>query len=97
MNKQFISLPTISAMDFAQKGKEIYQKISKGLEKKHRGQFLAIDVESGRYFLGETQEEAFKKAKKHLPTKIFYFVKIGFPSTITVSTYHQPVSYGNIL
>lgn len=97
MNKQFISLPTISTIDFAKKGKEIYQKISKDAEKKHYGKFLAIEVESGKYFLGETQEEAVKKAKKRFPTKIFYFIKIGFPGVVTFSTHHQPLSYGNIL
>jgi len=97
MNKQFISLPTIYPMDFAQKGTQIYQKISKDIEKKQRGKFLAIEVESGKYFLGETQEEAVKVAKKHFPAKIFYFVRIGFPGAITVSAHHQPVSYGNVL
>lgn len=94
---QFVSLPTIYPIDFAQKGGEIYKKISGKLEKKYRGKFLAIDVESEKYFLGETQEEAVREAKKHFPTKIFYFVKIGFPGTVTVSANHRPVSYGNVL
>lgn len=97
MNKPLISLPTVYPSEIAQKGTEVYRKISKRIEKKHIGSFIAIEVESGRYFLGQTQVEAIEKAKKHFPTKIFYLIKIGFPATVTFSGYQRPLSYGNIL
>lgn len=97
MNKPLTSLPTVYPLEIAQKGTQIYQKISKQIEKKHLGNFVAIEVESGKYFLGQTQVEAIEKAKKHFPTKIFYLMKIGFPAAVTFSGYQRPLSYGNAL
>ena len=97
MRKQFALLPTIYPSEIAQKGEEIYQRISKRIEKKHTGDFIAIEVESGKYFFGQTQVEAIEKAKKHFPSKIFYLMKVGFPAAVTFSGYQRPLSYGNIL
>ena len=97
MNQSLSSLPTIYPSEIARKGEEIYQKISKHIEKKRSGDFVAIEVESGKYFLGQTQMEAIEKAKKRFPQKVFYLMKIGFPAVVTFSGYQQPLSYGNIL
>lgn len=97
MNKHLTSLPTIYPSEIAQKGMEIYQRISKRIEKNHTGSFVAIEIESGKYFLGQTQVEAIEKAKKHFPTKIFYLMKVGFPAVLTFSGYQRPLSYGNVL
>ncbi|MBI5222579.1 MAG: hypothetical protein HY980_03740 [Candidatus Magasanikbacteria bacterium] len=97
MSKLLTSLPTVYPAEIAQKGIRVYQKISKQIEKNHSGDFVAIEVESGGYFLGQTQMEAIEKAKKRFPTKIFYLMKIGFPAVVTFSGYQQPLSYGNIL
>lgn len=97
MDKSLTSLPTVYPVEIAHKGEEVYRKISKQIEKKYLGDFMAIEVESGKYFLGETQIEALEKAKKHFPTKIFYLMKIGFPAVVTFSGYQPPLSYGNVL
>ncbi len=60
------------------KGKEIYQqKLKTMLEKDHKGEIVAIEVESGDYFLGRTVIEAADKGKKKHPEKGFYFIRIG--------------------
>lgn len=97
MNKPLSSLPTVYPAEIAQKGTQVYQKISGQIEKDHLGNFVAIEVESGKYFLGQTQIEALEKAKKSFPTKIFYLMKVGFPAAVTFSGYQRPISYGNIL
>ena len=97
MNKLLTSLPTVYPSEIAQKGRQVYQKISKQIEKDHSGDFVAIEVDSGEYFLGQTQIEAIEKAKESFPTKIFYLMKIGFPAAVTFSGYQRPLSYGNIL
>lgn len=97
MSKPLTSLPTVYPSEIAHKGEEVYQKISKQIEKKHLGSFIAIEVESGKYFIGETQIEATEKAKKHFPEKVFYLMKIGFPAVVTFSGYQRPISYGGIL
>lgn len=97
MNKPLTSLATVHPLEIAQKGTQVYRNISKQIEKDHLGDFVAIEVESGKYFLGQTQIEAIEKAKKHFPAKIFYLMKIGFPAVVTFSGYQRPLSYGNIL
>ncbi len=97
MNKPLPSLPTVYPSEIAHKGEEVYRKISEQIEKDHSGDFVAIEVESGKYFLGPTQVEAIEKAKKLFPAKIFYLMKIGFPAVVTFSGYQRPLSYGNIL
>ena len=97
MNKPLFSLPTVYPAEIAQKGTQVYQKISKQIEKDHVGNFVAIEVESGKYFLGQTQMEAIERARKSFPTKIFYLMKVGFPAAVTFSGYQRPLSYGNIL
>ncbi|MBI3303504.1 MAG: hypothetical protein HYZ72_15680 [Deltaproteobacteria bacterium] len=62
-------------------GEVIYQQRLKGhLEPAYHGQIVAIEVESGDYFIGKSVTEAAKKARAKHPQKLFYFVKIGFPA-----------------
>lgn len=97
MNKLPTSLPTIYPIEIAEKGIGIYKKVSEQLEKKHFGEFVAIEVQSKEYFVGKTQVEAIEKAKKHFPAEIFYLMKVGFPAAVTFSGYQRPLSYGNVL
>ena len=62
------------------KGEEVYQRVKEKLEPEQRGKIVAIEVESGDYFLGGSVIEAGKKARKKHPNKLFYFVKVGFPA-----------------
>ena len=96
MNKKFTSLPTIYPEELSQKGMAIYEKISKQMEKKNFGKYLAIEVESRKYFVGNTLIEAMEKAKKQFPDKLFYFIRAGFPGVFTLSRQHLPTPYGNI-
>lgn len=97
MDEPLTSLPTIYPAEIAHKGEEVYRKISGKLEKKNLGSFIAIEVESGKYFIGQTQVEAIEKAKKSFPNKIFYLIKVGFPAAMNFSSYQHPLLYGNFL
>jgi len=59
------------------KGKEIYEKLKGELEPDHNGEIVAIDVDSGEYFLGKTLLEANDKAREKYLDKQLYFVRIG--------------------
>jgi len=61
-------------------GKEIYNRLREKLEPEHKGQIVAIEVDSGGYFLGRTVTEATSEARKKHPDKVFYFVRVGFPA-----------------
>ena len=54
------------------KGKEIYTKLRDELEPQHKGEIVAIEVDSGEYFFGRTVIEATGKGREKYPDKVFY-------------------------
>ena len=71
---------TVNKERLVARGQEIYQRLKERLEPDHNGQIVAIEVESGDYFLDNSVVEAGKKAKEKHPDKLFYFAKVGFPA-----------------
>lgn len=59
------------------KGKRIYKKLLRRLLPKHKGQIIAIEPESGRYFMGHDELKVALKAMKSLPGRIFSVFRIG--------------------
>jgi hypothetical protein len=74
---------TLDNRGMAEKAKAVYEKIKDGLEAEHMGKVVAIDVESGDYFLGETGLEAARQAKARYPSRIPYIMRIGRPAYIS--------------
>jgi hypothetical protein len=69
------------ALAFDRKAQAIYQrKLKSKLEEKYKGRIVAIDVESGDYFVGKTVLDAIEKGRRKHPGKIFYAVRIGYPA-----------------
>ncbi len=66
------------ALAFDRKAEAIYRrKLRPTLERKYKGRIVAIDVDSGDYFLGRTVLEAMEKGRRKHPGKIFYAIRIG--------------------
>lgn len=65
------------------KGQKIFESLSPELVKQHCGRFIAIDVDSGDYYLGDTGIEATKKAQTRYPGKIFFLGRIGYHTAYT--------------
>jgi len=63
----------------ARRGEAIYQKIKTEMESNHKGEFLAIDPESGDYYRAKTSLEATLNGRKEHPDTVFYIIRIGFP------------------
>ena len=61
------------------KSEAIYQNIKTEMEANHKGKFLAIDPESGDYYLAKTSLEAILNGRKEHPNTVFYIIRIGFP------------------
>lgn len=79
----------------AERGEKIYrEKLRDILEKSHKGMFVAIEVESGKYFLGKSPEEALNIAQKKFPDKIFHLIRIGYAGVYNVSWSAGRKSYG---
>lgn len=64
--------------EFTEKGKSVYKKLQPKL-KKDKGKIVAIEIESGDYFIGDDELEAARKARNKFPDKIFVFFRIGYP------------------
>ncbi|MBI3035462.1 hypothetical protein HYY71_03995 [Candidatus Woesearchaeota archaeon] len=64
-----------------EKANKVFEKISKELSPEFKGKIVAIDTESGSYFIGDSELDAYKKAIKKYPAKKFIFKRVGFDST----------------
>lgn len=83
-----------STEEIIQKGQKYYEeKLKNKLEKKHLGKFVVIEVDSGKYFIGDTLEETLGKARKKFPEKIFHSIKIGSPGVFTSSGIYRKNGY----
>jgi hypothetical protein len=67
----------------ATEARRIYNQQLKGtLEACCRGQFVAIEIDSGDYFLGGTPLEAIKSGKAKHPGKAFHVMKVGYKAAV---------------
>lgn len=72
----------VNIHEVSERGEHIYEKLREKLEAKYMGEVVAIEVESGDYFIGKTGVEAVRKAKDKYPNKIFRILRIGSPAYI---------------
>ena len=59
----------------------LLSKINKELMLKYKGKIVAIDTDTGKYFIGNSELDAYQEAIKQNPKKQFVFKRIGFDST----------------
>lgn len=73
--------------EFAQKGEEIYKSriLPEISEEKLKGKLVAIDVDTGKYFIDDLDVKAITRARREFPRKIFYVKRIGYKA---VYKYH---------
>ena len=69
--------------DISQKGQPIFEALSQKLAETHFGKFIAIEADSGDYFLGETGIEATREAQSKYPGKIFFLGRLGYRTAYT--------------
>jgi hypothetical protein len=69
----------IDGRHITEEGERIYhEKLKPLLEPQYKGKIVAIEVDSGDYFLGDRVIEAVQKAKAKYPEKIFHVIRVGF-------------------
>jgi hypothetical protein len=72
------SNPETASDDFVARGQSTYrEKLARILERSHGGEFVAIEPESGRYFLGSTATAALIAARASMPGNLFYLTCVG--------------------
>jgi len=75
------AVPAVNKERLVAQGEALYQqRLKSQLDPTYHGQIVAIEIESGDYFIGKSVTEAARKAREKYPEKVFYFVKIGFPA-----------------
>jgi len=77
MQLEKIKYKPINKKEFARKAKAIYETIREEMEANYKGKIVAIDPESGEYFIGDTGMEASKKGKEKYPGRVLFRVRVG--------------------
>jgi hypothetical protein len=73
------------SIELARKGRALYeQKLRTRLEATNRGDFVAVEPESGDYFLGKTLSEAIGAARAAHPDRLSYAVHVGHKTTVDI-------------
>jgi len=57
-----------------------FLKVQPRLLPHHKGDIVAVDPKSGRYFVGEDELEVARKAMATLPGTLFGFFRVGYPA-----------------
>ncbi len=71
-----------------QLGIKFYEENLKDLlEPEHTGEFVAIEPNSGRYFVHENGTKALLKALAEMPDNKFYLARIGYKTTDRIGSY----------
>jgi hypothetical protein len=60
-----------------EKANNIINSLPESFIKKNKGKFAAVEIQSGDYFIGNTEWEAYQLAIKKFPDHKFVFVRIG--------------------
>jgi len=83
MENQIKTYQPIDKEKFGDKGETIFRSFEMELIPEHLGELVAIEIESGDYFLGRTGSEAVAEAKKKYPDKLFYLARVGARAAIS--------------
>lgn len=82
--------------DLAERGQRLYDEhLKMQLEPEHKGRFVAVEPDSGKYFLGDTGTAALVAASTALPEKKFYLLRIGYAVTHRVGGHGLRIRRGD--
>lgn len=67
----------------AERAKRIYdEQLRAALEAEHLGRFVAIEPDSGDYFLADTLDAAVQAARTRHPARLSHVVRVGHPAAL---------------
>jgi hypothetical protein len=73
-----------------ERAKRIYaEQLRAVLEPQHQNRFVAIEPESGEYFLGDTFDEAVKSAGAKHPSRLSHTIRIGHSAAFHIGGTHK--------
>lgn len=72
------------------RARELYESQLQGdLEACHRDKFVAIEPDSGEFFVAETFDAAVKLARETHPGKVSHTIRIGHAAAFHIGVVHQ--------
>jgi hypothetical protein len=75
---------------FVQKAEMIYEaRLQALLEPEHENEFVAIEPESGEYFLGKTLNDAARAARLLHPGRLTHVMRVGHKTAIHLGMHIQ--------
>ncbi len=75
----------LERQEFVEKAKSLYEQvIQPKLSERENGHFIAVEPDSGDYFIGETGREAVEKAQSKYPEKVFYLARFGYQTAYSL-------------
>lgn len=75
--RKITQAPFTNLRERARRADALYEKLREQLEKEYPEEIVAIEPDSGDYFVGEDRREAEKKARAKYPDKILFRRRIG--------------------
>ena len=74
--------------DLVERGQAFYDEhLKEELEPEHTGRYVAIEPDSGRYFLADTGTDALKAALAEMPGALFYLARVGYRTADALGGY----------
>lgn len=88
--QQTIKTSELSAEEGCRLGQAIYDRgLKSRLEPTHNGEFVAINVANGDYFVDPDEHRALEAAETKYPGAVFFMARIGSPAAHRVGSGHQ--------
>ena len=76
-------MPSENSIEIARRAQAIYDdRLKVKLETTHPDAFVAIEPDSGEYFLGKTLSEAIQTARTAHPDRIPFTIRVGHKATV---------------
>lgn len=69
--------PFVDLRERAWRADALYERLREQLEREYPEEIIAIEPDSGDYFVGKDRREAEKKARAKHPDKVFFRRRIG--------------------
>ncbi len=71
------------SLDVADRARQIYaDRLQSQMEAEHRDRHIAIEPESGDFFLGDSFGEAVRAARDAYPSRISFVIRIGHEAAV---------------
>ena len=67
----------LNVKELVNKARAVYGAITPPLEPANNGKYIVIEASSGKYFIGDTKDEAMELARKEFPHILLFVRKIG--------------------